>query len=152
GIVALRTPLQELGRVRVGLVQASIRQDEKWDPRLAWRNIDHHLNLTREAAARGARLVIWPESSLPFLFDRNPPIARELGELAQGKNIYLLFGNDDRDDQPGGGYTIMVGAKMLRPDGGVGFRYHKIRLVPFGEFVPMEGLLHLIGAQKLVKE
>jgi apolipoprotein N-acyltransferase len=149
GVVALRRPPQEVGRVRVGLVQANIRQDEKWDPQKAWENIDHHLNLTREAAARGARLVVWPESALPFLFDRNPPIARELQGLASQKGLYLLFGNDDREDREDGAYTIFVGAKMLPPDGGVSFRYHKIRLVPFGEFVPMKWLL---GGRKLVEQ
>ena len=58
-----------------GLVQAAILQEDKWDPDEAWANFDRHLALTREAAAAGARLVVWPESSLPWLFDRNPAVA-----------------------------------------------------------------------------
>ena len=42
----------EVGRVRVGLVQASIAQDEKWDAAHAWANVDRHLALTRRAVGR----------------------------------------------------------------------------------------------------
>jgi apolipoprotein N-acyltransferase len=137
--------LPEQGRLRVGLVQASIAQDEKWDEAHAWANVERHLELTREAARRGARLVAWPESSVPFLFDRAPVVADRLREVAAENNIYLLFGNDDREDRADERGRIWVGAKMIDPGGRLVLRYHKIRLVPFGEYVPMQSLLTLGG-------
>src|SRR5688572_16777684 len=65
----LARPVPESGRIQVGLVQASILQEDKWDPGQAWQNVGRHFALTQEAARRGARLVVWPESALPFLFD-----------------------------------------------------------------------------------
>jgi apolipoprotein N-acyltransferase len=137
----------ETGRLRVGLVQASIAQDEKWDAAYAWDNVDRHLDLTRRAAARGARLVVWPESALPFLFDRTPWIATELRRLAAENGLYVLFGNDDRDEEAevAGRRRIWVGAKMIDPSGQVVLRYHKIRLVPFGEYVPVQSVFTLGG-------
>jgi apolipoprotein N-acyltransferase len=140
GSAALGQPIRASGRIKVGLVQAAILQGEKWDPALAWRNVDRHVALTEQAADKGARLVVWPESAVPFLFDRNPGVAGQLGELARARGIHLLFGNDDREDVPGG-YRMFVGAKMLDPAGRLALRYHKIRLVPFGEYVPMQPLL-----------
>jgi len=58
GAWALRAPVPESGRIRVGLVQASILQEEKWDPAQAWRNLDRHVALTQQAADAGARLVV----------------------------------------------------------------------------------------------
>jgi apolipoprotein N-acyltransferase len=144
----------EVGRLRVGLVQASIAQDEKWDAAHAWDNVDRHLALTRRAAAEGARLVVWPESALPFLFDRTPVVAIQLRKMVQEHGIYLLFGNDDREERDDERGRIWVGAKMLDPQGAVVLRYHKMRLVPFGEYVPIQSVLTLGGrfSAKLVRE
>jgi apolipoprotein N-acyltransferase len=153
GTWILRTPVPESGRVTVGLVQASILQEEKWDPAQAWRNLDRHVALTEQAAGAGARLVVWPESAVPFLFDRNPGVAAQLRGLATSRGIHLLFGNDDRDAEPRPDGRIWVGAKMLAPDGRLVLRYHKMRLVPFGEYVPLQSVLTLGGrySAKLVR-
>jgi apolipoprotein N-acyltransferase len=141
----LQEPVRESGRIRVGLVQADIRQEDKWEGGKAFDNLDRHVALTRAAVARGARLVIWPESSVPFYFDRDEIVAEPLRDLARASRIHLLFGNDDTDDGTGRGRRIWVGAKMLSPAGDLTFRYHKIRLVPFGEYTPFESLLSLGG-------
>ena len=144
----------ETGRLRVGLVQASIAQDEKWDAAHAWANVDRHLELTRRAVAQGARLVVWPESALPFLFDRTPVVASQLRDVVRQNRISLLFGNDDREERGDAPGRIWVGAKMIDPEGTVVLRYHKIRLVPFGEYVPIQSVLTLGGrfSAKLVQE
>jgi apolipoprotein N-acyltransferase len=149
----LARPLPEAGRLRVGLVQASILQEDKWDAAHAWDNVMKHVELTHEAARSGARLVVWPESSLPFLFDREPAVAAMLRQIVATDHIYLLFGNDDREEGEAA-RRIWVGAKMLDPAGNLALRYHKIRLVPFGEYVPMQSVLTLGGrfSAKLVQE
>ena len=138
-------PVAESGRVRVALVQASVLQEEKWDPQSAWTNLDRHLDLTRLAAAEGARLVVWPESAVPFLFDNSPELSTELRGLVRQRGIYLVFGNDDREGRDERTERFWVGAKMLTPEGDLGLRYHKIRLVPFGEYVPVQSVLTLGG-------
>lgn len=154
GTWALSRPLPETGRLRVGLVQAGILQEEKWEPEDAWSNVGRHLALTRRAADRGARLVVWPESAVPFYFDRAPDLAELLRRTVREKQINLLFGNDDRQDLPNGTYRAWVGAKMLTPEGDVALRYHKMKLVPFGEYVPLHALLTLGGrvAAKMVQQ
>jgi apolipoprotein N-acyltransferase len=144
GTRTLSRPAEGADSLRVALVQGNIRQDEKWDPRLARANIDAHVDLTHAAAERGARLVVWPESAVPFLFDEAPELARSLAELARSRGVYLLFGNDDSEER-GGTRSIWVGAKLLAPDGELRSRYRKMRLVPFGEYVPLQPLLTLGG-------
>jgi apolipoprotein N-acyltransferase len=144
GAVTLSRPLPEAGRLRVGLVQARILQDEKWVPEAAEDHIAQHVRLTRRAAEDGARLVVWPESSVPFPLDESPPARRRLESLARELGIYLLFGNDDVEAR-GGRERIFVGAKMLDPRGRLVYRYHKMHLVPFGEYVPLEPVFTLGG-------
>ncbi len=131
-------------RLRVGLVQASIPQDEKWDPVFALANIDAHERLTRAAAARGARFVAWPESAVPFRYDDTPQVRARLDGLARELRVSLLFGNDDAEGE-GERARYFVGAKLLDADGRLRLRYHKVRLVPFGEYVPLRALLTLGG-------
>jgi len=136
-------------------VQGGILQEEKWAPESAWANVQRHLELTDQAAARGARLVVWPESAVPFLFDENPALADTLRAVVRRHGIALLFGNDDLEGpRAGRDSRVFVGAKMLDPSGELPFRYHKIRLVPFGEYVPMQPLLTLGGrvTAKLVQQ
>ncbi len=133
------------GTVRVGVIQANIAQDVKWDPGLADRHLGKHMELTRDAVRRGARFVVWPESAVPGFYDDSPYLVDLLGELARTSSTYLLFGNDDHTVGPDGSERYYVGAKMLRPDGALGFRYHKINLVPFGEYVPLQPVLTLGG-------
>ena len=151
---ALSRPVAESGRIRVGLVQASVLQEEKWDQEQARTNIDRHVDLTRLAAAEGARLVVWPESAVPFYFDRSPVLAAELQGLVRETGVYLLFGNDDRETKDERTDRFWVGAKLLTPHGDIGLRYHKIRLVPFGEYVPIQSVLTLGGriSAKVIKQ
>jgi len=153
GLVAMRRAVPETGHIRVGLVQGGIRQDEKWDTGSGWRNVRTHLDLTDEAAARGARLVVWPESAVPFLYDENPALAQTLRWTVQRLGVYLFFGNDDREVQHGE-ERYFVGAKLLDPDGKLALRYHKIHLVPFGEYVPLKAFFTFGGrfAAKLVRQ
>ena len=146
-------PVAETGRVTVGLVQGGVRQEDKWVPEYASANLGRHLQLTERAADAGARLVVWPESAVPFLFDEDPALAALLRGAVRRRGVYLFFGNDDRERLPEG-RRIHVGAKLLDPSGELALRYHKIRLVPFGEYVPLQPLFTLGGrfAAKLVRE
>jgi apolipoprotein N-acyltransferase len=154
GVALLYRPVPVAGLLRVGLVQANIAQDEKWDPARAERNLVRHVELTRDAAARGARLVVWPESAVPYRYDESPRLAEGLRTLAREQGVHLLFGNDDRGLDAGGKERYYVGAKLLSPEGELRLRYHKIRLVPFGEYVPLQPLITLGGrvTAKLVQQ
>ena len=144
GTWTLSRPIVETGRVRAGLVQASISQDAKWDESRERENLERHLALSRDAARAGATLIVWPESAVPFFFDREPAIADQLRAFTRETGTTLIFGNDDIE-RSSAGYRLWVGAKMLGPDGQLLYRYHKNRLVPFGEYVPLKSLLTLGG-------
>jgi apolipoprotein N-acyltransferase len=154
GAWAMSRPVPESGRLRVGLVQAGILQEDKWRPEKAWENIGRHLALTGRAADEGARLVVWPESAVPFYYDHTPELADRLRGTVRGLGVYLMFGNDDRELGTDGADRAYVGAKLLDPEGRLRLRYRKMHLVPFGEYVPMQPILTLGGrtTAKLVEQ
>jgi len=150
----MEQPVAETGRVTVGLVQGGVRQEDKWVPEYASANLGRHLQLTARAADAGARLVVWPESAVPFLFDQDEALAGLLRDVVRRRGIYLFFGNDDLEAFSSAERRIYVGAKLLDPSGELVARYHKMHLVPFGEYVPLQTLFTLGGrfAAKLVQE
>jgi apolipoprotein N-acyltransferase len=129
-------------QVRVALIQGNIPQDQKWDAAHADGILNTYLSMTREAAGRGAQLVIWPESSTPFPFLDNKAGGERIRALVRETGIELLLGSDQVDHQTRAYYNA---AFLVRKDGDVAGVYQKMHLVPFGEFVPLQQLLFFVG-------
>jgi apolipoprotein N-acyltransferase len=125
--------------VRVGLVQGNVDQAIKWDPASAANIFRQYVRQTRQAILEGARLILWPESSTPFMFEEDPGGADELRTLVRQAGVTLIFGSDQVERRSPA--RLYNSAFLLRPDGSTGGVYRKIRLVPFGEYVPMQRLL-----------
>jgi apolipoprotein N-acyltransferase len=138
GVLLTRGPA-----LRVALVQGNVRQDEKWDERQAAGILARYLEMTREAAARGASLVVWPESSTPFMFEHDLAGRSAMTSLAQELRVALLFGSDQFE--PGTPPRSYNSAFLVGPDGQTAAVYRKMHLVPFGEFVPLKRLLFFVA-------
>lgn len=139
--------------LRVAVVQGNIAQDDKWDPRLRDAIISRYLSLTRDAIARGATFIIWPESSLPVYFEQDLARAGVIRTLAREANVTLLIGSDQVEPPADRALLrshpaeerLYNAAFLVRPDGSTGGVYRKMHLVPFGEYVPMQRLLFFVG-------
>ena len=124
--------------LRVGLVQGNILQDDKWDPAMRSTILNRYLDLSRQSAAAGARLIVWPEAATPFRFE-NDPDGEAIRQLARTTGAHLLFGSVQRRQAPVP--QTFNAAFVLQPDGETAAVYRKIHLVPFGEYVPFRSLL-----------
>jgi len=131
--------------IRVGLVQGNVDQGEKWETARAAAIFDRYIGMTRQAIGDGAGLVLWPESSTPFMFEEDPVGAVRLRTLAQQARVPILFGSDQVIWKSQNGLRVADrmynSAFLLRSDGTTPGIYRKLHLVPFGEYVPLRGLL-----------
>lgn len=125
--------------LRVGLIQGNVAQSEKWDPLQRSRILQNYLAMSRDAARRGATLIVWPESATPFFFGEDPAGTAAIRQLARETGTYLLFGSNQAERTPS--FRIYNAAFLVRPDGSTADVYRKIHLVPFGEYVPFSNLL-----------
>jgi apolipoprotein N-acyltransferase len=119
--------------VRVGLLQGNVDQAHKWDPGRAPVIFEDYLQKTREAVARGAQVVLWPESATPYPYDNDLQATDRIRMLALETGVPLLVGSDQIAPEA----KYYNSAFLVRPDGTDGGVYQKMHLVPFGEYVPL---------------
>jgi len=124
--------------VRVGIAQPSIRYGLEIGQSGAPETIEQqrrelaaYEQLTRQAAARGARIIIWPESAVPGYLEYESVIRDTITSLARELGVWLLVGGPayENDCEYNSIYVIS-------PQGLITGRYDKVHLVPFGEYVP----------------
>jgi apolipoprotein N-acyltransferase len=82
-------------------------------------------------------LVIWPESPMNFTYGTDPQLREQLGEFARRNHVSLLF-NSQEIAEPDGLYNS---AMLINEEGRLAAQYDKIRLMPFGEYVPLPNWL-----------
>ena len=125
--------------VRVGLVQGNIAQDQKRRPEARASILDTYLTLSRKVLAQGAQLVIWPESATPFAFEESAAGGAAIRQLVSGANAHLLLGSEEIER--GTEFRYYNAAFLVGSDGETSGVYRKMRLVPFGEYVPLRSVL-----------
>ncbi len=118
--------------VMVGIIQPGTSLEEKWDPS-QWRELEESVwRLTREAAEAGAEVVLWPESALPYRLDTDPTFREVVTRMARELEITIVLNSVAGSAEAG----FRNSAFVVRPDGVEPVRYDKVKLVPFGEYVP----------------
>ena len=97
-------------------------------------------DLSREAAAEGAEIIVWPETCIPANIDRSASVYRYVTELAEECGVPILCGlfTQVEEGSPADYNSIVVAL----PDGTIHDTvYNKRNPVPFGEFVPFRKLV-----------
>jgi len=124
--------------IRVGIAQGDIAQSDKWSPAVFDRTMQIYAGLTREAAAKGAKVVVWPETAVASWPLQNPMLLAALQGIAQRSRVWVITGMIDRPSQ-----DVYYNAMLdLSPKGAVAGVYRKRMLVPFAEYLPFENLLN----------
>ena len=128
------------------MIQPNIGQEMRWDAENTMRIYNEMIALTRKAIAGGAEIVIWPESTVPLAFASNDFFKRQIEEISATHHVDIILGSVAED--PAKASRIWNSA-FLVSEGRSSGRYDKIRLVPFGEYVPLRKMLFF--AEKLVR-
>ena len=97
-----------------------------------------HLELSRDGLASlgpnvGDRLVVWPESPMNFSYARDTQLQNAIGSFARANHTSVLL-NSLEPAPDNGGYNSAI---LVNEEGRIVAQYDKIRLMPFGEYVPL---------------
>ena len=142
--------------VTLVLAQGNIAQEAKWRDDARWPIFQTYLDLTRQGidaalaeTPPGNRIVVvWPETASPFLLANDQDARRFVADaLRTGdeKRPAILLGGSVRaewntDGQLSKAYNSLVAVDEKAEVAGI---YDKAHLVPFGEYMPLRGLIPL---------
>lgn len=123
----------------VGVVQPNVNALEKWVPEIRRKHFDQLNELTYAVAVDSPQVVFWPEAATPaYLRKGGRSYLRNIQEVLRDVKFPVVTGMPDYWRQSGEevhyynavGYIDSLGLHE---------QYNKIKLVPFGEYIPLSG-------------
>ncbi len=148
GLVASKLIARPSGNatVKAALLQPNIAQEMRWDEDNVLAIYRKMIGMTVDAAKNGAKVVIWPESTVPLSYTETGFYRESIEELSREYGIDIILGSVATDPaRP----NRLWNSAFLASNGVTIGHYDKIRLVPFGEYVPLRRVLFF--AEKLVR-
>jgi apolipoprotein N-acyltransferase len=122
------------GTKPVRLLQPNIPNLVEYEPTAALRNYYKVVTLSAESCQPGS-LVVWPESAAwPFSYGRDPLLEQDLRAMLD-RGCSVLFNSSHPVEE-----SFYNSAFLLSPGNAPVARYDKRHLVPFGEYVPFQGV------------
>lgn len=129
---------------KMAIAQGNIDQSLKWDRAHRVKILITYQQLTLEAAKQKPWMIVWPETAIPFYFQREIPETDWLESLTRQAESALLFGSPAVEFlQEGDAYYNRV-YLLDRSSRALGY-YDKAHLVPYGEYVPLQRFFPFIG-------
>ena len=146
---------------KIRIVQASVPQRERLQPENTRRIFDQHLALSLTAPdgsidnAAGIAAIVWPEAAMPFVPLAQPVALDALGQMLPAGTQLIAGALRLETDAASRARKVFNSVLIFDGGGGAPARlaasYDKVHLVPFGEYLPLQGLLETIGLQQLTR-
>lgn len=105
---------------------------------------DRHMDATATIQPGSTDFVLWPENVIDV--DSGFEGSDEQRSVAeQADRLGVPFSVGITEDSADGDHFVNAQV-IVTPEGEITDRYEKVRRVPFGEYMPLRGLLHALGA------
>lgn len=121
------------------ILQPDINQDSAWDAKFKETVISNAKALINKASKETGKiydLIVWPETSFPDILNIRPEQAKQIAAMSGNKSVHIA--GADRAEFKGSepsyfntAYSVSAGGKILS-------HYSKHKLVPFGEYIPLQ--------------
>lgn len=136
---------EHVAGIKLRIVQANVSQVEKLQGGFWTQHFEKHLQLTRSTPGLDqVTHIIWPESAIPFLLDRQPDLRQIIAGIIPPKGA-LLAGTIRGVPNVGDLTQIWNSLVVLDDQGRITATADKAHLVPLGEYVPFRSLFPFIS-------
>jgi apolipoprotein N-acyltransferase len=153
-----RTSTDYVDGVRLRIMQPNLQQDEKFNYAKKQEVMSRYLALSDRASGpqstgvRDVTHLIWPESAFPFFLTREADALAQIAALLPQGTVLITGAVRPPETKPGEMITRAYNSiYVIDHDGSILSVYDKVHLVPFGEYLPFQGLLERLGLMQLTK-
>lgn len=139
--------------VTIRLVQPAINQADKVENTDRVEIFEKHLALTAAPPVDGKPrpdIIVWPETSVPFILTDNPDALVRIGEVLQDGQILLAGAVRAEAQAAGSEPRYFNSVYMIDDKGQILGAADKVHLTPFGEYVPFESILRQFGVEEVI--
>ena len=143
GVFSMRSVPPTERTARVAVIQGNMVNHFHPVPNYLTKAYQTYTRLSVQASKARPDLIVWPETTLPTDIT-SPGAADFIGATAKQVHTTVLAGGYDPSDDITvyGSYNALFMFDKLGKQVGA---YHKVRLVPFGEFVPLRDQLPFLA-------
>ena len=145
GAFLLEAPKPSATPFHVGLYQSNYAQQMKWDAEFQDVMLDLALRQSTVVTERTpVDLFVWPEALVMRDFRKQKTLTR-LQDFTANTQVPLFTGSARTDRETGEGFNSSA---LIQPNGDFEI-YDKMKLAPFGEYIPLEswlGFMQGLGA------
>lgn len=124
---------QALLNVKAALLQPNIDQYKKWTPEFEAEIRNTIKEMGNALSGRDVYLAVWPESVVPDSLTEEDSF-NLFADIARNSGAYQVIGSNVFESAQ----EQYVGAYLMTPQADNLTAYRKVKLVPFGEFIPLE--------------
>ncbi|MDQ8730136.1 apolipoprotein N-acyltransferase [Bradyrhizobium sp. LHD-71] len=159
GVRLAGAPTRLVEGVKLRIMQPNLPQDAKFNYGAKAEVMRKYLALSdrstgpQSQGVRDATVLIWPESAFPFFLTREADAMAQIANLLPEGTILITGGVRPPDSAPPGqpvrrAYNSIY---VIDHDGSILSVYDKLHLVPFGEFLPFQSTMEMLGFSQLTK-
>lgn len=142
GKVCLRYT-DETQTFRIAVVQPNIAQQHKWNPALKELIVEKNNKLIHIAYYNRPDLIVLPEAAYPGNLMREFA-GSSLAQLSRDDNVPIIVGAPYVPDT-----THIFNSAYFIENGTIAGIHNKLKLVPFGEFIPFKPFFAFLGLDKV---
>lgn len=148
-------------KLKVGVVQPNLNPWKKWEAGNLTEQLNLYLALSEKEIRNGAEILIWPETALPvyLMGGGYEGLVNSIYTFCDTNNVYLMTGmpyatfyfdstkapKEAKKTSSGNYYTSYNSIIMFKPGSREVPMYGKVKLVPFGEKVPLVDYIPFLG-------
>ncbi len=127
----------------VAIMQPNVDLGKKWNADYRDSVFVQIESLTKKAAALGAEIVIFPETSAPVSINHSTRYRNWLKRIAHSSEVDLFIGYLNHIQEKGK-WRSFNACGLFNSNGELAAQYHKIKLLPFGEKVPFSQFFSIL--------